>query len=929
MQHSTFSFIDSSIAMETALPSSYSFVLVFCSIFVSIVASYTTFLLTERIRASDDTAQHYMWLVVGSVSLGCGIWAMHFLGMLAFKLPVPVAYDVQITVLSLVPVLIVSSIVLYWNQYSHRVKWQLAVQSLLLGVGIGAMHYIGMAAMRLDAVMRYDANLFFFSIIVAVALAYLALELKRWADLNTVSVFSRAHRVFLASVVMGVAISGMHYTGMAAVFYFPSVEHVVTAPLWKPQNLAILIGIFIFGIMFLLIVAVHFSRRMELIAEIKFSELRMKTIIDNVWAGIISIDEKGTIVDFSQGAEDIFGYSADEVINQNVKILVPDEIRPKHDSYLETGIDKIMGKQRALKSRHKDGSTFTCELTVSEVKIGRQRLFIGVIRDISERLKTEAELEKHRIHLQELVDERTRELALARDVAVEANRSKSEFLANMSHELRTPMNSIIGFTGRVIKKAGDVLPEKQLNNLYTVERNAHHLLGLISSLLDLSKIEAGKMELFVEEFRLSYLLSDVTELTASLVAAKRLKLVTDMPADSLLMSSDKMKLKQVLLNLISNAVKFAEQGSITLSARLLSESEKIDALFFEKGKEYVSISVRDTGVGMNAEEVKCIFEAFQQVDGSLTRSVGGTGLGLSLSKQFVELLNGKIEVESEKGQGSNFIVTLPVNVAKKAEESVVIENNNIDSLSSDQSLVICIDDDVEVLELLKNYLEDEGYQVIATTHVSEGIELAKKLSPVAITLDVMMPQMDGWSALIELRSDERTAKLPVIMVTIVDNKSLGYKLGVSDYLQKPITPQALLASMDNILRQKAKSVLVVDDEKDVLELVKQIFEDEKIPVITADNGRKALAVLENEIPDLLLLDLMMPEMDGFDVIRALKSNPAWREIPVIVITAKTLTEEEKSFLGTRVESIVYKEGMTSSVVLDEVGDAMKKIRQEQ
>ena len=728
---------------------------------------------------------------------------------------------------------------------------------------------------------------------------------------------------------MGVAISGMHYTGMAAVFYFPSVEHVVTAPLWKPQNLAILIGIFIFGIMFLLIVAVHFSRRMELIAEIKFSELRMKTIIDNVWAGIISIDEKGTIVDFSQGAEDIFGYSADEVINQNVKILVPDEIRPKHDSYLETGIDKIMGKQRALKSRHKDGSTFTCELTVSEVKIGRQRLFIGVIRDISERLKTEAELEKHRIHLQELVDERTRELALARDVAVEANRSKSEFLANMSHELRTPMNSIIGFTGRVIKKAGDVLPEKQLNNLYTVERNAHHLLGLISSLLDLSKIEAGKMELFVEEFRLSYLLSDVTELTASLVAAKRLKLVTDMPADSLLMSSDKMKLKQVLLNLISNAVKFAEQGSITLSARLLSESEKIDALFFEKGKEYVSISVRDTGVGMNAEEVKCIFEAFQQVDGSLTRSVGGTGLGLSLSKQFVELLNGKIEVESEKGQGSNFIVTLPVNVAKKAEESVVIENNNIDSLSSDQSLVICIDDDVEVLELLKNYLEDEGYQVIATTHVSEGIELAKKLSPVAITLDVMMPQMDGWSALIELRSDERTAKLPVIMVTIVDNKSLGYKLGVSDYLQKPITPQALLASMDNILRQKAKSVLVVDDEKDVLELVKQIFEDEKIPVITADNGRKALAVLENEIPDLLLLDLMMPEMDGFDVIRALKSNPAWREIPVIVITAKTLTEEEKSFLGTRVESIVYKEGMTSSVVLDEVGDAMKKIRQEQ
>ena len=934
MQHTGLSFIDSSIEIDSAFPHIYDITLVLLSILVSIVASYTAFILIERIRSAKNTQQHVIWLIIGSFSLGSGIWAMHFIGMIAFTLPVAVAYDIQITLWSLIPVLISSAIVLHWNQHANRLRRQLVIQSILLGAGIGSMHYFGMAAMRVNAVMLYDFKLFLSSIFVAVTLAYLALEFKRWADseISTSSKFDRTQRVILASISMGIAISGMHYTGMAAVFYFPSSESAITVQTWQPENLAIVIGIFIGVIMLLIIAAVHFSRRMELLSKIQESESRVKVIIDNVWAGIITINSRGEILDFNKGAENIFGYTANEVLNKNIRMLTPEHVQPHHDGYLkhytETGLPKIHGKQRSLEARRKDGSIFMSELTVSEIRIDNKPFFVGVIHDISERLKTEAELENHRVHLQDLVDERTKELALARDMALEANRSKSEFLANMSHELRTPMNSIIGFTGRVIKKSSDILPDKQLNNLRTVERNAHHLLGLISSLLDLSKIEAGKMELFVEEFKLGPLLKDVAELTESLVISKGLTLTIEIETDDLTMNSDKMKLKQILLNLISNAVKFTDQGSICLSVRLLKQKEKSDAKFYKSGHEYVSISVSDTGVGMSLNESKYIFEAFQQVDGSLTRSVGGTGLGLTLSKQFTKMLSGKIDVESQQEKGSNFIITLPLSISNSVHKKIEIKEDDISTLKREQSLVICIDDDADVVDLLKGYLEDEGYQVIGTTQVTEGIALAKKLKPIAVTLDVMMPEMDGWTALKALKSDTETAAIPVIMVTIDDNKSLGYKLGANDYLQKPILPDVLLISMDKILRHKAKSVLVVDDEPDVLNLIKQIFEDENIPIVTAKNGKQAITFLENEKPDLILLDLMMPEMDGFDVIRALKSNPAWTEIPIIVITAKILSEEEKTFLGMKVESVVHKDGITSNIVLKEVGEAMKKIQAE-
>ena len=513
-----------------------------------------------------------------------------------------------------------------------------------------------------------------------------------------------------------------------------------------------------------------------------------------------------------------------------------------------------------------------------------------------------------------------------------ATRLKSEFLANMSHELRTPLNSIIGFTRRAIKKAGDLLPARQLKNLHTVERNAYHLLGLINDLLDISKIEAGKMDVFPERFRLSALVAEASDLTNTLAADKGLALDIDLPGQEISLYSDKTKLKQILINLVSNAVKFTEAGTITIAARILDKADTAGDDFFAPQRTYVALSVSDQGVGLNAEEMRYVFEAFRQVDGSLTRKSGGTGLGLAITKKFAELLEGKIEVESVKGEGTIFTVVLPLSISNDmqmpeyaAEESA---ERKQDTPSKDTLTVLCIDDNPEVLELLHGYLSDEGYRVVKALSGDDGIQKARELKPFAITLDIQMPHKDGWTVMQELKRTEATHDIPVIFVTIMDNKTLGYKLGAFDYLQKPLQPEALLSTMSGILRRKAQDILVVDDNPDVREMIRQMLEDEQIGVRMAENGRQALDALQKAVPDIMLLDLMMPEMDGFDVVRHLQNNAEWAGIPVIIITAKTLKDDEKRFLEQRVESILVKEGLTTTMVLKEISETMKKLAQQ-
>ncbi len=533
----------------------------------------------------------------------------------------------------------------------------------------------------------------------------------------------------------------------------------------------------------------------------------------------------------------------------------------------------------------------------------------------------------------ELVEEQKANLEAARhDLENKArelsdsSKYKSEFLANMSHELRTPMNSIIGFTSRVLKKSADVLPERQLKNLHTVQRNANHLLSLINSLLDISKIEAGKMDVYPEVFSLAQLTQDVIELTQALVDAKHLTIAMEIDA-SISVFNDKTKLKQVFINLISNAIKFTNHGGLTLKAHVLNQADNA-SLGLEQDRDYLEIRVVDTGVGMNQDSLDYIFEAFRQVDGSNTRSYGGTGLGLNISSRFCQLMHGNITAESQEGVGSSFIVHIPMayEIEKAGPKPLQItELKELKEISQKlghhkTTCVLCIDDNSEVLELFQEYLNDAGFYCITAQSGQEGLKLAKEVKPLAIILDVQMPYMDGWTVLRTLKEDPHTAHIPVLMATMMDNKALAHQLGAFAYLEKPVLADTLVNCIQSV-PQQVRHVLVVDDEEAVCDLMEEMLTEHGMRVDIAHNGELAIQALEamgEALPDMIILDLMMPKMNGFEVLEALSKVEAWAKIAVIVSTAKILSPEEEELLALRTKAVLQKGGDNLDNILGEL-----------
>lgn len=529
------------------------------------------------------------------------------------------------------------------------------------------------------------------------------------------------------------------------------------------------------------------------------------------------------------------------------------------------------------------------------------------------------ELARLNIELEDKVKARTEELETANQELkkanikiMEADRLKSEFLANMSHELRTPMNAIIGFTRLVRRKAADVLPERQLDNLEKVEISANQLLALINDILDLSKIEAGKMSLNVMAFEFAPLV-DTCFATVEPLVKKETQLLKDVPEDLGEMQSDPDKLKQIVINLLSNALKFTDNGEVKLSARLETDSLRFD--------------VSDTGVGIPDDALEYIFDEFRQVDGSSTRRHGGTGLGLSITKKLTKMLGGTIEASSVEGKGSTFTVRIPF--SGKDEElpsqEIFEEDKEIISTSTgDKKILLAIDDDPNALILLKQNLEDEDYYVVGAMSADEGIQKAREIKPYAITLDILMPKKDGWEVLNCLKADPATRDIPVLVVSNIDNKGLGMSLGAFDYIVKPLEKEAILSALNRIPVVEGKDVLVVDDEAPAVDLLSQILQEEGYNVKGVYSGKAALRVLETKPQDIILLDLLMPEMDGFEVIQKIKANQDWRNIPIIVVTAKDLTDKEWNILNQSVDSIIQKSGLSEDRLMDEIQSLLRK-----
>jgi signal transduction histidine kinase/CheY-like chemotaxis protein len=497
-----------------------------------------------------------------------------------------------------------------------------------------------------------------------------------------------------------------------------------------------------------------------------------------------------------------------------------------------------------------------------------------------------------------------------------ASRYKSEFLANMSHELRTPLNAIIGYSEMLEEEAADLDQKTFIPDLQKINGAGKHLMSLISNILDLSKIEAGKMDLYLENFEIVPMIKEVIATVKPLIE-KNANTLELQCADGLgQMRSDITKLRQMLFNLLSNASKFTERGTITLRV----DRESVN------GSGWVSFSVTDTGIGMTPEQTTKLFQAFTQADTSTTRKYGGTGLGLAISQKFCHLMGGEITIESALGQGSTFKVRLPAIVVDSKTGVLPGEETALApaQLSEGAPTVLVIDDDPTVHDLVQRFFNKEGLNMIAARSGEEGIRLAKELHPAVITLDVLMPGMDGWAVLTELKADPALSEIPVIMLTIMDEKQMGYALGAADYLTKPIDWDRLAAVLQRYdCARPPCPLLVVEDDPVMRDMLRRRLEKEDWTVIEAENGRVALERMAQSRPDLILLDLMMPEMDGFQFLDEIRQRKDWQAIPVIVITAKELSAEDRQRLNGSVEKILQKGAYGREELIREVRDLVK------
>lgn len=553
---------------------------------------------------------------------------------------------------------------------------------------------------------------------------------------------------------------------------------------------------------------------------------------------------------------------------------------------------------------------------------------IRLEKEIVVRKQAEIELNKHREHLEELVQARTGELKIAnsklqalvseldeaRDEAEQANQSKSQFLANMSHELRTPLNAIIGYSELLKEDAADIGANELVDDLEKINGAGKHLLGLINDILDISKIEAGKMDIYIEEVDILQFLEDIRAMILPLVEKKGNVFVLNCSPDVTTMKTDATKLRQTILNLISNSSKFTEKGTIELAV----------STFVRSNSPWIKFEVSDTGIGMTNEQLGKLFQAFSQADASTTKKFGGTGLGLYLTKYLCQILGGDIAVESEYGQGSVFTIDLPKVCEPHAD--IVVQNRKLKTLPAEQvhndkKSILIIDDDPNIHEAIDAEIRPEGFITLHAYDGVEGVKLAKKHKPDLILLDIVMPIMDGWSTLVSLKSEIAIKDIPVIMLSVVKDKDLGYALNASDFLIKPPSKNILLGVINKHLHGLGSgqtTIMVVDDDAAMRKLLNRFLTKNGWSVIEAGDGKEALDYLESKskLPSLILLDLNMPIMDGFGVLNAMQKNSIWQKIPVIIITAKDLSTKEKITLTGKVKTLISKSNFSRKDLIE-------------
>jgi PAS domain S-box-containing protein len=751
--------------------------LVLLSVAVPIFLSLMALQTSHIARHTRSRFYRHVAIGTGAIALGGGIWTMHFIGMMAFHLPAPMYYRTDVTLLSLLPGLAASWTALWMLARPEPVGWPLVIGGVVVGAGIGAMHYAGMAAMVSTLEMRYDPLLFGLSIVVAVALAMLALWIRFGLRRTPLP---RRMRFLISGTVMGVAIAGMHYTGMAAARFYGDLsivdaEHGIRlGTTWASLGLASLsltVAVLVTSLNGLI-------RTRELYREVGESQSRLQAILDTAVDAIITIDGHGIVQEFSHSAERLFGYQAGEVVGRNIKMLMPEPYHSEHDGYLRryraTGVPHIIGMGREVVGRRKDGSLMPVRLAVGRVSLPNQEmLFVGMLTDISDKQALEASLRE------------------AAERAEQAAAAKGHFLANMSHEIRTPMNSIIGFTDLLLQT--DLSPA-QRSHLNTIRQSSRSLLRLLNDILDTSKMDSGRLELESRDFSLRSLAMQIESSLRLGAQARGLRLATHYPADMPeYFKGDTLRLLQVLTNLVGNAIKFTETGGV-------------DVLFSLEGG-VVHVQVRDTGIGMSPAQVQSIFDPFTQADASISRRFGGTGLGTTIARQLVEAMKGRIEVESEPGRGSTFHVWLPLAPGRAPDEP----QSQGDAPRLPPLRVLIADDVEQNLELLTLVLRAGGHQVESARDGEQAVEafLAGRFD--VVLMDVHMPVIDGLQATRLIRQHERTrglAATPVIALTasvMANDRREARQAGMSGFAVKPLDIPRLYEEIARVLEGRPEA----------------------------------------------------------------------------------------------------------------------------
>jgi PAS domain S-box-containing protein len=636
----------------------------------------------------------------------------------------------------------------------------------------------------------------------------------------------------------------------------------------------------------------------QIVDQLTFTESLLDAVPNPIF--VKDVDLRFTAI--NRAYEEAFGIRREDYIGTLTRDAdyVPKEVSAHWEKIDRQLIDAGGFKRDEVVARFADGldHDVLAMRRTFELSGGSSGGMLGILIDISDRKEMELEMQA------------------AREQAETANETKSEFLANMSHELRTPMNAIIGYAEILKEDAEDEENEEIVPDLDKIITAGKHLLQLINDVLDISKIESGHMELYLEDFDIADMIDDAASTVTALVEKNNNTLAISLEEDLGSMHADLTKVRQMVFNLVSNAAKFTSDGKVGIEGSTMEKD----------GEPFVRLAVTDTGIGIPEDKLDHIFEEFSQADSSTTRNYGGTGLGLALVRKFAQMMGGDVLVESVPGEGSSFILEIPARVIEKEEGATTTSPAEGNKKSDDAIMVSCgkvlvIDDDSTARQLLRRNLEEQGYEVITAEGGEQGIALAKSEKPAAITCDIQMPNVDGWEVLRRLKDDLDTNSIPVIMVSMVDDGKKGIALGAVEHLRKPVNREQLQSVISRYVKTAGK-VMLVEDDTATQEVISKALGTMGIEALIANNGQEALDLLNEQWPDLILLDLMMPIMDGFEFLENFKKLDNAKKIPVIVVTARDLTAKEREGLANRVSGIVDKDNNYIDDLIRNVGMAV-------